>query len=279
MIRSTLGRYSLTSGFGNYEQMKADCESRGLILTDFYTLRELMAIEDFLYDAGQPKAWLGFDNMDADEEWNFNNGLDILRFFSPPGESPWQIGEPNGYGSSPGTSCGVIEPSRQDASSPIRDDDCGQLLPGICKAPTSAPTTDPTSYPTQPTSDPTTQPTSDPTTDPTQPTSDPTARTTTDPTVLPTTDPTLYPTEVPTANPIDSDDSDDSGSSDDSDDLMAMFSAQQMDGPNEWIDEDDADDDATDYHVTLDLNKSSWAHLWAIFCALVLLNAVCFMFW
>merc|ERR1712048_890240 len=92
----------------------------------------------------------------------------------------------------------------------------------------------------------------------------------------PTPAPTPAPTSAPTANPIDSDDSD---SSDDSNDLMAMFSAQNEDELNEWIDEDDDDDVATDNHLTLDLNKSSWAHLWAIFCALVLLNAVCFMLW
>merc|ERR1712241_642782 len=152
-------------------------------------------------------------------------------------------------------------------------------------APTNAPSVSPTVAPSQPTSSPSAAPTRAPTPSPTEaPTVPPTSSTkaptdapSVSPTVAPshpTSSPSAAPTNVPTSapsmSPVDSSDSGSESDSDSDEIAMALFSAQRTD---ENVDEYDA---AKQYHLTLDLNSTSWMQLWAIFAALMILNVICF---
>merc|ERR1712157_313717 len=130
------------------------------------------------------------------------------------------------------------------------DTDCPRII-------SANPTPSPTEAPTvSPLTAPTVSPTPLPTVAPSQPTSTPSAA----------------PTNAPSMSPVDSSDSDSgSGSDSDSDEIaMALFSVQRTD---ENVDEYDA---AKQYHLTVDLNSTSWIHLWMIFGALMILNVICF---
>merc|ERR1711902_138974 len=141
-------------------------------------------------------------------------------------------------------------------------DSCSDLTAncdGLCSVQCDGDTGCPEIVSANPTPAPTNAPSVSPTVAPSQPTSSPTPA------------PTNAPTSAPSMSPVDSSDSDsESGSDSDSDEIaMALFSAQRTD---ENVDEYPG---AKQYHLTLNLNSTSWLQLWAIFGALMILNVIC----